>query len=135
VSSFTTPFADSLSAGIWSITVTDTLTGCTINQLFLITQPPNYNLTLSASSPTSCVSSSLGLSGQAIGGTPFANGTYNYNWQFGPAQSSQTITQNAAGAYTYTLNISDSLGCSINNTIAVSYIGNPTLVVVSASIC
>lgn len=68
--SFTTAFTNSLSAGLWSVNVTDALTGCQVNQSFFISQPPALSPTLSISTPTICAGSSAILSATNSGGTP-----------------------------------------------------------------
>ena len=51
---FTTNNVTMLSAGIWSVIVTDSLTGCTLTDLFFVSQPPPMSLNLATSSPTIC---------------------------------------------------------------------------------
>jgi gliding motility-associated-like protein len=129
--SYTTPTVNTLSAGLWSATVTDALTGCQINNIFLILQPPAMNLSLSANTPTACAGSSIVLTGTNSGGTP----GYTYQWIGGPTTNTRVATQALAGTYIYTLNSKDSYSCSINNTISLDFIPNPTLSVGNVSIC
>jgi gliding motility-associated-like protein len=128
---YTTPFTNSLSAGIWSATVTDALTGCTINDLFLITQPTSLVLNLSSNTATACAGSGITLSGISSGGTP----GYTYSWTAGAASDSMVVSQMLAGTYVYTLTAKDTYSCSVNNTISVDFIPNPVLLVPNASIC
>src|SRR5690606_11019717 len=58
---YTTSFTNSLSAGLWTVSVTDDTTGCNINQIFFITQPPPLNLVVAASSPSACVNDNIVL--------------------------------------------------------------------------
>jgi gliding motility-associated-like protein len=125
-----------LSAGLWSVQVTDALTGCQINQSFYITQPPAMNLVLSSNSPTTCAGTSFTLSGINSGGTPYLSGpAYTYSWIAGPATDTRVVSQTLAGTYVYTLISKDSYSCSITNTIALDYIPNPVLSVSNVSIC
>jgi gliding motility-associated-like protein len=125
-----------LSAGLWSITVTDAVTGCQINESFFITQPPAMNLVLSSSSPTACAGTSVGLSGVNSGGTPYSSGSaYTYTWTGGQTNYSTTVIQPASGNYIYTLTSADANNCPISNTIAIDFIQNPVLTVSSTSIC
>ncbi len=131
ISTYTTAFTNSLSAGIWSVNVTDALTGCQINQSFFITQPPALNLSLSANTPTTCAGSGIVLTGTNSGGTP----GYTYTWTNGPPINTNTVTEFIAGTYVYTINSSDANNCLTSNTISVDFIPNPILTVSNASIC
>ena len=134
--SYTTPFVNTLSAGVWSVAVTDALTGCQIFQTFFISQPPAMNLTMSSNSPTGCAGTSIGLSGVNSGGTPHLLGPgYTYTWTGGPAAASNTVSQALAGTYIYTLSSKDSLNCLISNTLSLDFIPNPTLSIANTSIC
>ncbi len=126
----------SLSAGIWSISVTDALTGCDINQSFYISQPPPLNLVLSSSSPTTCAGTSVTLSGVNSGGTPYLLGSgYTYTWTGSVINNTRTVSQAVAGTPVYTLSSRDSLNCLVSQTISVDFIQNPVLSVSNVSIC
>lgn len=127
--------AVSLSAGLWSVVVTDALTGCTLNDLFLVTEPPVMNLVMTASSPSVCAGQPVTVSGVNSGGTPGVLIPYTYTWTNGLQNNSLTVTQNVAGVYTYTLQSRDSLNCLITNTVAVNVVQNPVLNLASISIC
>ena len=132
---YTTP-TPLLGAGIWSVIVTDAMTGCQINQLFYITQPPAMNLVLSSNTSTTCAGTSATLTGLNSGGTPYATGPgYTYVWTGGPTTDTRVVSQAVAGSYVYTLTSKDSYSCPINNTIAVNFIVNPVLFVSNFSIC
>src|SRR5204863_9199167 len=45
---FATQFVNALPAGNWSVNVTDAFTGCQINSVFVISQPPALTLNLSS---------------------------------------------------------------------------------------
>ncbi len=131
ISTYTTAFTTGLSAGIWSVNVTDALTGCQINQSFFITQPPALNLSLSANTPTTCAGTGISLTGTNSGGTA----SYTYTWTNGQPINTNTVTEFIAGTYVYTLNSTDANNCLTSNTIAVDFIPNPVLTVSNASIC
>ncbi|WP_317896593.1 T9SS type B sorting domain-containing protein [Aurantibacillus circumpalustris] len=132
---YTSP-TPSLSAGIWSISVTDALTGCDINQSFYISQPPPLNLVLSSSSPTTCAGTSVTLSGVNSGGTPYLLGSgYTYTWTGSVINNTRTVSQAVAGTPVYTLSSRDSLNCLVSQTISVDFIQNPVLSVSNVSIC
>ncbi len=131
--SYTTPNPTNLTAGIWTFTVTDALSGCTLNNAFIITQPPPLTLSITASSASICVGGSISLNGTASGGTP--GPAYNYSWVNGPAQAAYTVSSNVAGGYVYSLTATDSFSCAVTQTGALSFVANPTLSVLSTSIC
>ena len=131
VVNYTVPVVNALSAGLWSVTVTDALTGCNISQVFYISQPPAMNLTLSSTTPTTCAGTSVALTGTNSGGTP----GYTYSWVGGAATNTRVVSQAVAGIYIYTLTSKDSYSCAINNTIAIDFIQNPVLSVSNVSIC
>ena len=132
---YTNPAPTNLSAGLWSLTVTDALTGCQIKQTFYIAQPPPMYLTLSSSTPTSCVNTNIVLTGTNSGGTPGPGPGYTYTWTGGPVATTHTVSHSLAGTYVYTLNSSDSYNCLKTNTIAVDFIPKPVLTVANTSIC
>lgn len=125
-----------LTAGIWTYTISDALTGCMVNNAFIINQPPALLLNLTSTTPSVCAGGSVALTGMLSGGTPNAiTPAYNYTWAGGPNTSSYVPVQNLAGIYIYTLTASDLYNCTISQTIATDVIPNPTLTVTNASIC
>ena len=120
-----------LSAGIWSVTVTDVLTGCQINQSFYISQPPALILSFSPVTPTSCVGTTITLTAINSGGTP----GYTYTWTPGPASTTRTLSETTAGTYIYSISSTDANNCLTTNTVAVNFIPNPTLSVSDVSVC
>lgn len=130
---YTVPNPQNLSGGLWTYTVTDALTGCTIANAFFISQPPPLTFTLSSASASTCAGSSVALSGTVSGGTPPA---YSYTWSGGAAgAATYAPVQNTAGNYTYSFNAMDSYSCLAVQTLTVDVAANPTLVVASTSIC
>ncbi len=133
---YTTPAPNNLSAGIWTVAVTDALTGCSLTSVYLISQPPAMNLVLSSNTPTTCATRSINLSGTNSGGTPKLVGSpYTYTWTGGPVSNTQVVSNVSPGTYVYTLSSKDSLNCLTSKTIAVDFVPNPTIVVSSVSIC
>jgi gliding motility-associated-like protein len=121
----------SLGAGLWSVTVRDALTGCTISDVFLVIQPSAVTVNIGASTPTSCVGGSITFTAQASGGTP----GYIYQWTTGPPASSRTVSENTAGTFIYTLSATDANTCTVSSTISVDFIPNPPLTISNSSIC
>ncbi len=106
-----------LSAGTYTVTVTDGA-GCSNASTVTITQNPAIILTTS-STPSNCSSNTGTASAIAGGGT----GTLSYSWS-PPGGSTSSI--NNLGAGTYTVTVTDSLGCTATNTATVASIGGPT---------
>lgn len=117
VTTETTSVINNVSAGNWTSTVTDALTGCTITNTFIITQPPALSLTAVANSPTACAGNSISLTANGSGGTP----SLGYKWTNGPISNTSLITETVSGTYVYTIELKDGNGCLITNTISVIF--------------
>jgi gliding motility-associated-like protein len=126
-----TQYVSALSAGLWSVTVTDALTGCQINDIFLITQPFAQAISITASSPTACAGGSITFTGQSSGGTP----GYTFSWTPGPQLATHTVSEASGGSYIYTLTSTDANSCQATQTVAVNFVSNPLIVVSNVSIC
>jgi gliding motility-associated-like protein len=129
--SYNTPTVSTLSAGLWNVKVKDALTGCEINDVFLIFQPSPVLPVILASTPTICAGGSISFSSQTSGGTP----GYFFQWTNGPPSSSHTVTENTAGTYIYTLAATDANTCTVTKTVSVTFVANPALAISHASIC
>ena len=134
-SSYTLSLVSGLSAGQWSVTVTDALTACQINSVFTITQPPAQTLNISASSPSTCAGTSITFTATNSGGTPGLNPAYTYTWAGGPNTDTTTSAQITAGNYVFTVQSSDANNCIATQTIAADWVPNPVLSVSDVSIC
>lgn len=102
----------SLTAGIYSVTVTDA-NNCTLMDSVQVTQPPCNNLVLSVvTSPATCSGNNNGSASAVV---LFGNNPINYLWSTGSTASS--ISNLSPGSYSLT--ISDALNCSsfVNFTI------------------
>jgi gliding motility-associated-like protein len=125
-----------LTAGVWTYTITDALTGCMASNAFIINQPPALVINLSSNTPSVCAGGSVALTATVSGGTPKnPSPAYSYTWTGGPSTSSYVPVENISGLHVYTLTASDFYNCTISNSIAINVIANPTLVVLNASIC
>lgn len=131
----TTPSVNSLPAGLHTVTVIDALTSCSVTQNFFINQPPAMNLNIVASSPTTCAGTSITFTATNSGGTPGPLPGYTYTWTNGPGTNTRTVSQAAAGNYSYYASSRDVNNCNITNTIVVTFVPNPTLAVSNVSIC
>ncbi|MGB1318589.1 MAG: gliding motility-associated C-terminal domain-containing protein, partial [Flavobacteriales bacterium] len=102
----TTAVADNLEPGSYSVTVTDA-NGCTAEWLNEdITQPDSLLVTITSTTPITCVYSEDG-----IAETDVAGGTlpYNYLWDDASAQTGGTAIDLAEGDYVVT--VTDANGC------------------------
>lgn len=103
---------------------------CGVNSTIAITVPPALTLTVSSTSPSTCVSNSITLTAAGSGGIP----GYTYTWTGGPVSSTYTVSQ-TAGSYVYTVTGSDQNNCFATATKTISFINNPVISVSSSSIC
>lgn len=128
---FTTVTVYSLSVGLWSVTINDTLTHCLATRTLYINPPPTTALLMSSSSASACVGSSVNLTGLNLGGLV---GT-TYTWSNGAQTPSITVSENQAGTYVYTLSSTTIYHCFSTNTILIQFIANPILTLVNTSVC
>lgn len=103
-----TPIITGLSAGLYSLTVTN-IQGCSAQGSVNLTAPQPLSLTIS-SGLASC-SGSASLTGSGSGGTP----PYAYQWNNG----GQSATINGLQAGLYSLTLSDANGCTATQQAAV----------------
>jgi gliding motility-associated-like protein len=122
-----TPSISSLSAGNYTITVTDA-NNCTANISQNITQPSALIINNGPTTNVSCFGGNNG-SGSVIvsGGIP----GYVYNWSPSPGSGQGTSSIQTLTAGTYAVNVNDANGCSISSIINIT---EPTAFTASTSI-
>jgi len=130
--STTSAYVNTLTAGLWTATVIDALTGCSQQDLFMVIQPFNQVVSIAVSSPTACVGAPISFTASSSGGT---GSSYSFSWTPGPAGATRSVTQNVAGTYVYTVLSTDANTCTVPGTVSVQFIPLPTITVASASIC
>ncbi|MBK8845750.1 MAG: SprB repeat-containing protein [Bacteroidetes bacterium] len=108
--SATTATAMNLSAGTYTVTVTDA-NGCIATCSYTVTEPTALTLSTSHQNVNCFGGSNGSLTATAGGGTP----VYSYLWNTGAATS--TVTGLALG--TYTVTVTDANGCTITGTAQV----------------
>lgn len=106
---------DQLFAGVHEVTITDAH-NCRVTADAVVGQPERLQAQLVGGNRWICNSNSTQLNAQAIGGSPFTGGSYDFLWSgsdgtdyviHNPVVSPDTTT-------TYTLTVVDSHGCSSN---------------------
>ncbi|MCE3280341.1 MAG: hypothetical protein K0S44_2532, partial [Bacteroidetes bacterium] len=105
--------AVNLSAGTYTVTITDTK-GCSTTATVSITQPSQPLSATAAGSPTSCFGGSNGTATvTAVGGTP----GYNYSWS---PSGGNAATAAGLSAITYNILVTDANGCQTNTSVTIS---------------
>jgi gliding motility-associated-like protein len=118
-----------LTAGNYSCIVTSS-GQCSATKSFAIIQPSQQTVNITASSPTACISSSIALTAQVLGGTP----GYTYSW--GTSTGSLLTVQSAsAGTFVYTVGVTDANNCLAVKSTSVAFFAPPVISVGSSSIC
>lgn len=120
--------AQAVNAGTYTVTVTDTTTGC-INNAFaslIVNTPPT--IAFSPPAPATCVGDTLQFSAIPTGASPFT-----YSWT-GPNFTSTLQTVTIANAQpsnsgTYSVTVTDVNGCSATNSVNVVINNNPLFTV------
>jgi len=111
-----TPAATGLSAGNYTVTVTD-LNGCTATASAMVTGPSSaLSATAAQSKPVTCFNGSDGTATVTPGGG--WNASYSYAWSSVPLQNTPAATGLAAGSYTVT--VIDLKGCTATASATVS---------------
>jgi len=119
----TTPVQNSdtafnLPAGTWVVSIIDSL-GCVMTDSVTVTQPNAISLQLT-SSPVNCFGAS---DGSAIAIANGGTGTFTFQWNTNPVSIGDTLSNVPVGMYVVTA--SDSNGCIIQDSIAISGPGAP----------
>ncbi|MBL7892560.1 MAG: gliding motility-associated C-terminal domain-containing protein, partial [Bacteroidia bacterium] len=120
----TTDNISGLTAGTYTVTVTNTVNSCPTVKSYTIKGPPAYNMGTNIETHLKCKGDKSGK----LEITPTGNNpAYNYEWLPG-SLTIEDITGLAAG--TYTLNISDTKGCAGSFTYTLT---EPTAVTATAT--
>lgn len=111
--SLTGSFVSGLSAGTYSVTVTDSK-GCSIEKTAVITEPATLTVNFSSQTNVSCKSGSNGAAITAVtGGTP----NFSYLWSPG---GSTNAARNNLTAGTHSVTVTDSKGCIASNSLTIT---------------
>lgn len=102
----------SLSPGLYSVEVVDTVHGCTYNRSYSLSSETNLALKNSLSHTSSCGAKDGRIQVSVVGGS----GNYAYAWGHGPT----TSTLDSLEAGIYTLRVTDlTAGCQIQDTLVI----------------
>lgn len=110
----TSSIATGLSAGIYTVTVTDS-EGCITTTSITITQPPQFNIVLSSTNSICFGTSSGSVAVSVSGGSP------NYSYAWSPLGGNSSSASNLP-AGTYNVTVTDSQGCQ---RVGVTIINQP----------
>lgn len=128
----TTTSLSALCIGGYTVKVTD-LNSCSVTVNYSITTNPSLTASFSFTSPTGCNTSNGVMSATASGGN---GGPYTFQWI--PATTSvvasPVTTANNLGPGTYSLIVTDGVGCTNTVSAVLSNPAGPTVNVVSSSI-
>ena len=124
-----TQTATGLSAGIYSVTITNAI-GCTSTASVSIMPPPNQPLitTTAVNSPI-CIGAS---NGSAILSVTSGTSPYTYNWF---PSGGTTSAASGLSAGTYTAQVTDAAGCTNSDTAKIAVVPPAAIVPASATIC
>lgn len=116
-----------LSTGNYSVTVTDTVTGCSATQNFTILDPPVLTASAIGQNPL-CAGVTDGIA-VAIpsGGTP----GYSFVWNTVPSIQNDTATGLAPGNYSVV--VTDSRGCTTVAGVTISSTASPVVITVDTA--
>jgi len=117
-----------LCAGIYSVTISNTLCGTSITKTVSIVAPPALSITGTPTNAT-CGNSNGSISVVASGGTP----SYSFSINGGAFSPVTTYTGLAAGAYTMTA--IDTKSCQVSVVLTITQTPGPTVTVNSATAC
>ncbi len=132
----TDSIATGLNAGSYSVTITDNVSGCIVSLSGIVNNSAGIVGTIISSTSATCENGDDGAAEvMASGGTP----PYFYDWQPGGATTA-AVTNMSPG--TYTVEVSDYLGCPDYVSVTIGYIfpspiinlGNDTVICFGSSI-
>lgn len=110
-----------ITSGLFSVTVTNTLNGCTTTGTTFLPQTPPIAVSVDNVTNASCSGFSDGtITVSASGGTPILGGNYQFFWpSIGLTEVAPTSTASNLAAGTYTVEVTDNNGCTVQTQIQV----------------
>lgn len=118
----TTTAISGVLSGVYSLTITDKATGCTVEDNTFLPQPPPLNVFITTDSATCSGIGDGAIHVMVSGGTPNVNGDYTIQWpSIGPPPGLtllNTISNiNGLESDSYPLRVTDSNGCTFEANI------------------
>lgn len=111
----TTQTISNLAPGSYMVTVTDSISGCTKDTTFVLTNGSSLQVAIDSSVNVSCNGGNSGIAyASASGGL----GSVTYSWDTNPVQSGASATNLPAG--TYNVTVTDSVGCIAIATVVIT---------------
>ncbi|MGP8217580.1 MAG: T9SS type A sorting domain-containing protein [Bacteroidia bacterium] len=120
----TTVTATGLTAGVYTITVTDSV-GCPAKTTVVVGQPSEIKIKSTVVN-TTCGQDNGSASVTASGGT---GSSYKYSWSTVPVQTSSSASGLSPGSYTVT--VTDKNNCSVSDVVTIGATSTPSISVVS----
>jgi len=119
-----------LEAGTYTATITD-VNGCTAVGTYQLNDNPTLTITTS-NVPTSCIVNDGSVTVVPAGGV--VAGNYQIDWDIdGVGDNDDNTTEPGLGAGTYTVIVTDDLGCTATASETLSNLNGPTVTLVSQS--
>ena len=118
----TTSAISGLSAGTYTVTITDA-NSCTLTNSFIVADPPALSLTVSGTNPACNGKSNGSATGTASGGT----GAYFYNWSTGVTNATAA---NLSAGVLYEVTVTDGKSCSQTGSVLLT---EPAIIITSIS--
>jgi gliding motility-associated-like protein len=113
VNNATTTIVGGLSAGVYSLVVTDAI-GCLKTAMVSVTQPTSAVIAVTSATNITCFGAANGIASVTGNG---GNGVYYYYWE---PSGNQNATQTGLIASTYSVLVADSSGCMVNSQITIT---------------
>ncbi len=104
--------------GQYAVTVTDG-NGCSVSQSFTV-NTEQIQLDVDITNATCLTSMNGSISVTALGGQPFDDGTYIYQWNGFPPNRATTVILSDRGRGDYTITVTDSNGCFTEQTYTIT---------------
>jgi len=121
---FNTPNISNLNFGDYWVITQDSI-GCTISDTVFIDQPKSIKVLLTPANPLCFNDSNGSIQAEVVGGTPFLNDTYTYDWSFSSQSigfNSSQINSLSGSELPYQLTVTDYNGCAVD---AFTFLDNP----------
>ncbi|MEY4903259.1 MAG: hypothetical protein RLZZ292_1074, partial [Bacteroidota bacterium] len=103
--------------------------GCIDDITMLVNIPCTLTGASAGANATVCSGASTTLTASPIGG----DAPFDYIWSNGTLTATNLVTSNVAGTQTYTVTITDALGCEATSSVQVQYNPKPSLVTTLAN--